>query len=142
LKIVEPYTSEEFKKYFNSRWEILRKPWGHEKGSEVDDNENISLHVMAIEGDDVVGIGRLTYFRNGEGQIRYMGVKDDFRKKNVGKMLLEYLENEARDMGLERIFLNSRDSAYLFYSKMGYKAEGKPFDGFSDIAHTKMVKVL
>ncbi len=142
MEIIEPYSPEDFKRYFNVRWEILRKPWDFPKGSEIDDNENISLHVMAMEGNTIVGIGRLTYYPTGEGQIRFMGVLEDYRKQNIGTQIVEYLEKEAKKMGLNKIFLNSRDNALVFYSNLGYKAEGKPFEGFTGMAHTKMLKKL
>jgi len=142
LKITEPYSPEDFKRYYKTRWEILRKPWDSPQGSEIDDKENISLHVMAMEENIITGIGRLTYYRSGEGQIRYMGVTENYRNKKIGSTLVEYLEKEAKKMGLTCIYLNARENAYLFYSKMGYKAEGKPFDGFAGITHTKMVKKL
>jgi predicted GNAT family N-acyltransferase len=132
LKIIEPYSPEDFKRYFNARWEILRKPWEFPKGSEIDDNENISLHIMAMENEEIVGVGRLTYFSSGQGQVRF----------NIGTEILEYLEKEAKKMGLDCIYLNARQNSYLFYSNLGYKAEGKPFDGFAGITHTKMVKKL
>ena len=142
MEIIEPYSPEDFLRYYQARYEVLRKPWNQPKGSEIDDLENISLHAMAVNGDDIVGVGRLTYFQNGEGQIRYMGVVDSHLKQGIGRSLLEYLENEAKKMGLEKIFLNSRDEALFFYSKCGYKAMGKPYEGFAGIIHTRMVKNL
>ena len=142
MEIKEPYSSEEYSQYYQSRWEILRKPWNQPKGSEIDNLENISLHAMVVDGKEIAGVGRLTYFQNGEGQIRFMGVVEKHRKNGVGKMLLDFLEGEAKKMGLEKIFLNSRDEALFFYSKCGYKAEGKPFTGFAGILHTRMVKTL
>ena len=120
----------------------MRKPLGYPKGSEIDDLENISLHAMAVEGTEIAGIGRLTYFSTGEGQIRFMGVLEKYRNQNVGFKILTYLEEKAKSMGLKKITLNARDNALLFYSKCGYKADGKPFEGFGGIMHTKMIKNL
>ena len=142
MEIKEPYTPAEFKQYFHARWEILRKPWDHPEGSEIDNNENISLHAMAVDNEKILGVGRLTYFRSGEGQIRFMGVRNEHQGKQVGKSLLEYLENEARNMGLKKIFLNARENVLDFYKKMGYKSNGKAYEGFAGIMHTKMVKKL
>jgi N-acetylglutamate synthase-like GNAT family acetyltransferase len=142
VKITEPFSPEEFRLYFKTRWEILRKPWNEERGSEIDDFENISLHIMALEGDEIAGIGRLTYFSSGEGQVRYMGVSEKFKNQKVGTQILTYLESKAKEMGLKRIILNARENALGFYSKMGYKTDGKPFIGFAGIPHTKMYKKL
>ena len=142
MEIVEPYDPVEFKAYFKARWNFLRKPWGFERGSEVDDYENLSLHVMAKENNEIVGVGRLTYFTNGEGQVRFMGVDENFRNQNIGTEILVYLENEARKMGLKRLFLNAREEALKFYKMNGYKTQGNGFEGFAKITHTKMTKKL
>ena len=143
MELKEPYKPEEFQAYFKARWEFLRKPLGFPKGSEIDDFENISLHVMAVDQkDSVLGVGRLTYLPSGEGQIRYMGVDEKFRNKNVGGSILAYLEKEAVKIGLNRIFLNARNDAIAFYKKNGYDEAGKPFKGFADIQHVRMEKSL
>ena len=49
MNIIEPKSSEEFRKYYNLRYEILRKPWGQPKGSERDDGEDMSSHRMIID---------------------------------------------------------------------------------------------
>ncbi|MEQ8521990.1 MAG: GNAT family N-acetyltransferase [Vicingaceae bacterium] len=142
MKLIEPYTPEEFKAYFNARWEFLRKPQGFPKGSEIDNFENISIHLMAVEKKEILGVGRLTYFNNGEGQIRYMGVHELHRNKFVGRKILEYLENEAKNLELTLIYLNAREGALTFYQNNGFKSVGKPFKGFADVVHFRMEKKL
>ena len=34
MKVLEPKTKEDFKKYYDLRWRILRKPWNQPRGSE------------------------------------------------------------------------------------------------------------
>jgi len=142
MEIKEPYQPEEFQAYFKARWEFLRKPHGFPKGSEIDDFENISLHVMAVDSENVVGVARLTYRSTGEGQIRYMGVDEKYRNKNIGHDILIYLENEAVKMGLHQIFLNARKDAIPFYKKNKYLEVGDRFKGFADIEHVRMEKHL
>jgi len=142
MQLIEPYNPKEFKAYFQARWEFLRKPLGFPKGSEIDDFENISLHIMALEKDKIVGVGRLTYFPTEEGQIRFMGVDEKYRNGKVGTEILDYLEKEAKIMGLKKIYLNSRENAVSFYKKNNFIEVGKPFKGLSDIPHVKMEKTL
>ena len=44
ITVIEPQTPEEFKQYYGLRYKILRKPWGQPKGSERDNNDEISYH--------------------------------------------------------------------------------------------------
>ncbi len=43
VKICKPLTKEEFKKYYDLRWKVLRKPWKQPKGSEKDEREKESI---------------------------------------------------------------------------------------------------
>ena len=61
VKIIKPTSSEELKKYYNLRYEVLRKPWLQPKGSERDDGDKTSLHRMIIDESSgkAVPVGRL-----------------------------------------------------------------------------------
>lgn len=118
----------------------MRKPQGEPRGSEVDDLENISLHAMIKEKEDVIAVARLTYFPSGEGQVRFMGVKEAYRGQKMGSKLLTYLEGEAVKIGINKVFLNARENAIPFYESRGYKEEGEHFRGVAGIMHVRMVK--
>ena len=83
MKIIEPTTSREFKKYYNLRYEVLRKPWLQPKGSERDEAEGTSLHRMIIDKPNrkAIAVGRLQFNTIEEAQIRYMAVSDDYQGK-------------------------------------------------------------
>jgi len=72
MHITSPQSKQDFEKYFQLRWEMLRKPWGEPKGSEQDDDEDDSFHVMVTDGDRVAGVARLQDTAPGQAQLRYM----------------------------------------------------------------------
>ena len=43
-RISAPETRDEFERYFDLRWRILREHWQQPRGSEQDDREDESLH--------------------------------------------------------------------------------------------------
>lgn len=47
--IRSPQTRDEFKTYYAARYRVLREPWGQPKGTEKDDYEPISRHLMALD---------------------------------------------------------------------------------------------
>ena len=49
ITVIEPQTPEEFKQYYNLRFEILRKPWGQPKSSERENDDEISHHRMIMK---------------------------------------------------------------------------------------------
>ena len=64
MQIISPKTEEEFEKYYELRWRILRKPWNQPLGSERDDDEDNSFHLMAIENNKTLGVARLQFINN------------------------------------------------------------------------------
>ena len=144
MKIIEPTTSEEFKKYYNLRYEILRKPWGQPKGSERDDGEDMSNHRMIIDEKtgNALAVGRLQFNSEDEAQIRYMAVADEFQGKGLGGRIISTLEDIAREQGIHQIILSAREKALQFYKNNGYKIIEKTHLLFGEIQHWLMSKEL
>ncbi|GAB4266804.1 MAG: hypothetical protein Kow0029_00800 [Candidatus Rifleibacteriota bacterium] len=142
FKVRSPGTSEEMKQYYHVRWLTLRAPWGEPEGSEKDDREDEALHRAVFLDDKVIGVGRLQKNSPREAQIRYMGVLEQYRKCGVGRILVESLEEAAREKGFEYIVLDSRESAVGFYIILGYEVVGKSYLLFNSIQHYKMKKAL
>ena len=87
--------------------------------------------VLVVEIDNnVVGyvhaeLYKLLYY---ESMVNILGiaVSSDYRRRGVGKLLLEYVENWAKELGINMVRLNSggaRKEAHAFYRAMGYDSE-------------------
>ena len=144
MKIIEPTTSEEFKKYYNLRYEILRKPWGQPLGSERDEREDTSIHRMIIDKKtgNALAVGRLQFNSTHEAQIRYMAVADEFQKKGLGSQIISALEDVSRGKGIQKIILSARENALQFYKNNGYEIVKKTHLLFGEIQHWLMKKEL
>ena len=144
VKIIEPTTSEEFKKYYNLRYEILRKPWGQPKGSERDDGEDMSNHRMIIDEKtgNALAVGRLQFNSEDEAQIRYMAVAHEFQGQGLGSQIISALEGVARRKGIQKIILSARENALQFYKNNGYEIVKKTHLLFGEIQHWLMKKEL
>ncbi len=141
--ITQPITPEEFERYYDLRWRILRAPWDQPKGSEKDDKEEASIHVIVCEVDRIpVGIGRAHFNSDDEAQIRYMAVEENQRGKGIGALVLNELEKKSKEKGAEFIILNARDTAVKFYEKHGYKITKQSHTLFGSIPHFEMRKIL
>jgi len=141
-----PQSAEDFEAYFRLRWEVLRKPWGHEegavKGDDDDDDEEESFHLMAIEDGRILGVGRLHAIEDSRMQIRYMGVVAEAQGRGVGMGLMVGLEDEARRRGASGILLHARASAVPFYEKNGYGIVAESYLLWGEIQHFMMTKSL
>ena len=142
-RIVTPETPDEFERYFDLRWRILREPWQQPRGSEQDDREGESLHRMACdEADKVLGVARLHFNNDEEAQIRYMAVEAAFTGQGIGTALLKALEAEATTKGAKRITLNARAPVEEFYRRHGYRTVAAAPTLFDCIEHVRMEKNL
>ena len=140
--IDEPKTEEQFQEYYELRWSILRKHLEQARGSEKDEFENEAIHVMAVDMDKIIGVGRGHFVTSEQAQIRYMAVDINNRGKGIGSLILKDIEKKLKANGAKKVFLNSRDSAVDFYKRHGYKIIAKGQLLFGIIEHFRMEKDL
>ena len=144
MKIIEPKSLEEFKKYYRLRYEILRKPWGQPPGSERGDGEEISIHRMIIDEKtgNALAVGKLQFNSENEAQIRYMAVAKGYQGKGLGSQIISSLEHIARRHGNKWMILSARENALKFYNNNGYEIVKKTHLLFNEIQHWLMRKDL
>lgn len=114
---------------------------------ERDEHDALAFHLLAFDGEQVVGTGRLLEAETpaGErgrwGRIGRMAVRAPYRSRGVGAMLLDALEVRARSLGIEAIFLHAQVRAERFYARAGYVQHGPVFEE-AGIGHQEMRKRL
>ena len=140
--IKSPETTLEWEKYFNFRWEMLRKPLGMSKDTIKDELEDRSFHLIAVnDKKEIIGSGRLHFNNGNEGQIRYMAVTNSIQRKGLGSEIVLELENIAKNEGIQEMVLNARVNAIDFYLSLGYKKK-EPYKSDTGIPHITMRKKL
>ncbi|MDH5612383.1 MAG: GNAT family N-acetyltransferase [Gammaproteobacteria bacterium] len=143
ITIKQPKTEKEFDAYYDLRWRVLREPWNQPQGSEKDELENDSFHIMVCgENNNVIGVGRLHFNNKKEAQIRYMAVDPEYTNKGFGKLILGALEEKAEQEQCEVIVLDARENAIGFYEKNNYKLLKKNHLLFGTIQHYRMRKTI
>ena len=143
MRIIQPQTPEDFEKYYLLRWEILRKPWNQPRGTEKDESEESSFHLMALNDlDECVGVARLQNNSEDEAQVRFMAIRDDQQGKGLGKKIMSVMEEQARKSGKQKIMLQARENAVPFYESIGYSITEKTFKLWDIIQHFKMEKTI
>jgi GNAT superfamily N-acetyltransferase len=142
LIIKQPESPEEFKSYFNLRYRLLRAPWGEPEGSEVDEMENQCFHIMAMDCQKTIAVGRLQYNSADEAQIRYMAVEKEYEGNGIGRIIVNALEQQARGRNVGTVILHAREPAVGFYQKLDYKIEKKSYVLFNEIQHYRMTKQI
>lgn len=138
-----PQTPAEWEDYFELRWRILRAPWDQPHGSEKDDREADSEHLMIVGPDSrPIAIGRLHFNTSAEAQVRFMAVESKSQGRGLGGLILREFERRARAAGATSIVLNARDDAQRFYQKHGFVVVGPAATIFSEVKHVRMRKEL
>jgi predicted GNAT family N-acyltransferase len=142
IVLKQPESPEEFKSYFNLRWRILRAPWGEPEGSEVDEIEDQCFHIMVMDNQKTIAVGRLQYNSADEAQIRYMAVEKEYEGNGIGGMIVNTLEQQAKNKNINTVMLDAREPAVGFYQKLGYSVEEKSYVLFNEIQHFRMTKQI
>jgi len=140
LKIIDHGTTE-YEQMIRLRDDILRKPLGLSFSKDELEKEKSNLHIAAFEDDQMLGCCMLVEEEPGTVRLRQMAVLNDLQGKGIGKALMQFAENLARDRGYKKITMHARKNAIGFYEKMGYKKIGNEFEEIT-IPHYVMEKEL
>jgi ribosomal protein S18 acetylase RimI-like enzyme len=79
--------------------------------------------VVAHIGDTLVGTGALIHEKDNIGRIVRMSVNREYRRRGIGKALVEHLLKLAHQRNLERILIetnNDWDDAIGLYKRCGF----------------------
>jgi N-acetylglutamate synthase-like GNAT family acetyltransferase len=125
--VKSPITREDFKAYYALRYKVLSEPWGEPKGTEKDDYEPISEHFMAIdEKEEVVGVIKLYERDNGIGYVSHLAVAPEYQRQGVGRLLLEAVEQRAREREFRTLGTLARATGTAYFEKNGFHVAGMP----------------
>lgn len=107
---------------------------------EFDDIDETAWHIEVWENDQPVAVGRMYETdRLGIYTIGRIAVIKEWRQKNIGKTVMDALQNHAKHLGANAIELSAQCTAVGFYEKLGYIQVGDVYmDQFCP--HIKMVK--
>ena len=140
LKILD-HGSKEYQQMVRLREDILRKPLGLSLSREELEKEKDNMLIGAFEDEDMLGCCMLVEENPETVRLRQMAVLNDLQGKGIGRALMNFAENLARDRGFRKLRMHARKNVVGFYEKMGYKVEGDEFEEVT-IPHFVMVKNL
>ncbi|HEU4574576.1 MAG TPA: GNAT family N-acetyltransferase [Chitinophagaceae bacterium] len=140
LKIID-HGSKEYMQMVKLRDDILRKPLGLGFTPDELEEEKDNMLIGAFDDDQILGCCMLVEENPGTIRLRQMAVLNDLQGKGIGRALMQFAENLARDHGYKRMTMHARKHAIGFYEKMGYKVKGDEFEEVT-IPHFLMEKHL
>jgi ElaA protein len=131
---------EELAAAFALRRAVFVDEQGVPEAEELDERDADALHLVALDGAQVVGTCRLLE-EPGALKLGRMAVAAHARRRGIAARLLEEAEAQARARGLARIRLSSQLGARSVYARAGYAAFGERFLD-AGIEHVMMEKAL
>jgi N-acetylglutamate synthase-like GNAT family acetyltransferase len=140
LKMID-HGTQEYQQMVNLRNEILRKPLGLSFDAAELEREKEDVLMGAFEEDKLLGCCLLTRVDDRTMRLRQMAVPSGMQGKGIGRALMIFCENVARDMGYRRLIMHARKTALGFYEKLGYSVYGEEFMEIT-IPHYIMEKAL
>ena len=140
LRLID-YGTPEYKQMVNLRNLLLRKPLGLLFDESELEKEKDDILLGCFEDEKLEGCCLLSKVARETVRLRQMAVVSGLQGKGIGKVLMQFAENIARDRGYKKVIMHARKSAVGFYEKSGYKTTGDEFEEVT-IPHFIMEKNL
>ncbi len=140
LKIID-HNSREYRQMVDLRYNLLRKPLGLLFTEEELEREKGDILIGCFDDDKLEACCILTQTDPKTVRLRQMAVTSGLQGKGIGRVLMSFAENIARDRGYRRLVMHARKTAAGFYEKLGYKVSGEEFLEVT-IPHYEMGKEL
>lgn len=140
LKLID-HGSPEYREMVDLRFQILRKPLGLSFSEEDLAAELHDILLGCFEDDRLEACCILTKTDPKTVRLRQMAVSSNLQGKGIGRVLMSFAENVARDHGYRRLTMHARKSAIGFYEKNGYRICSNEFHEVT-IPHYVMEKEL
>ncbi len=114
-----------------SAFEVRRLVFVQEQGVaealEYDGLDDEAVHIIARDGEIVVGTARVRFPAPNQAKIERMAVLGPFRRKGIGSTILSFVKQELRNREIEHVILHAQTAVIGFYSSHGFQETGSPF---------------
>ena len=122
------------------RYAVFCVEQGVPETEERDGRDHDALHLIALDGNRLIGTCRLV-FVGVTVQFSRLAVAREARRHGIATKLLLATDEEARAKGATRIVLHAQTYARSLYEAAGYEPRGREFTE-AGIEHVAMEKVL
>jgi GNAT superfamily N-acetyltransferase len=140
IKLLD-YGSKEYQQMVDLRYQIMRKPLGLQFNPAELAQEKDDILIGCFDDDRMEGCCLLTEINKETVKLRQMAVLSGLQGKGVGRVLMIFAENIARDRGYKKLLMHARKTAVGFYEKLGYKVCSDEFEEVT-LPHFAMEKEL
>lgn len=86
--------------------------------------ESVTVVVIAYDGESPVGCAGLRPYEGSTAEVKRVFVREEYRGQGISKVLMEWLEREARRLGFDKLVLETGAplvASIALYKTMGYQ---------------------
>lgn len=139
VKVVE--TEKEKELAFAVRMKVFVEEQGVPRHLELDEFDDSAIHFIGTNENKAIAAARLREIEAGVGKIERVSVLKEQRGNHLGILIMEFLEQYAKEHGWKKLKLNAQVHAIPFYEKLGYVITSPEFlDAY--IPHRAMEKEI
>lgn len=113
---------------------------GVPREEEIDGLDDVASHIVALDGDRVVGTLRLLV-RDDVAKIGRVAVEREWRRRGIGREMTDVAVQAARDEGCRRAVLAAQTYVAELYEKAGFSVDSDVFYE-AGLPHVWMVLAL
>jgi len=132
---------DDYNKSIELRDKILRKPLGLEYDSDFLATEKDQFHLGIFSENEILGVLLLQIIDEKTLKMRQVAVDEHLQGTGIGRKLVGFSEEFAKQKGFQKIILHARSTAVPFYEKLNYKITSNMFLEVG-IEHFEMEKKL
>jgi len=107
---------------------------------EIDTFDAEAIQFIAYDNNKPIGAARFRIVE-GKGKIERVCVIKSYRKKGVGRLIMNTLEKYAENQNIKHLILSAQLQALPFYRKLNYREYGNIFLD-ANIEHKMMDKYI
>ena len=139
MKVKVVSNQQELDDAFSIRHEVFVHEQNVPIELEIDEYENTATHFVLYDEDgNPCGAGRCRETDDAV-KVERICVLKDYRKNGAGKLIMNAIEELAKQQNYKKLKLNAQTHAEGFYQKLGYQTMSEEFMD-AGIPHITMVK--
>ena len=142
MKVFEITTQEDLQREFDIRVEVFVGEQNVPREEEIDSYDHLGgecYHfLVTTDENQAIATGRIRIV-DGMGKLQRVAVRKEYRSHGVGRIIIQALEDKAKELGATKVKLDGQLQAQGFYEKLGYEVKSGVFLD-AGIEHVLMVK--
>ena len=134
-------TEQEKELAFNIRKKVFVEEQGIPLHLEIDEFDQTATHFVVLENDEPIAAARIRETELNVGKVERVCVLPEHRRKHLGVLVMNALEEHAKQNGWKKLKLNAQTYAIPFYEKLAFQVTSPEFDD-AGIPHRAMEKEI